>query len=159
MYSQLSCVNPLQCSVNLPFTRLYHLCTLLLALNTPWSTHTHVHAHAHARTHTHTRAHTHTHTRACTPHTFCTLTHCIINLRLTVLIVSQENTSTLRAWKVLLELSKVFLTIPKEAFRSGSEAKRADFTEQCTCAHQCTYVRTCRHIQTHTHPTHARVHA
>ena len=41
-----------------------------------------------------------------------------IDPRLTVLIVSQENSSTLRVWNELLEFIKVSLTIVKAFFRS-----------------------------------------
>ena len=45
-------------------------------------------------------------------------TYMHIDPRLTVLIVSQENSSSLRAWNELLEFSKVSLTIVKATFRS-----------------------------------------
>ena len=41
-----------------------------------------------------------------------------IDPRLTVLIVSQENSSTLRVWNEVFEFIKVFLTIVKAAFNS-----------------------------------------
>ena len=87
-----------------------------------------------------------------------------IDPRLTVLIVSQENSSTLRVWNEVLEFSKVSLTIVKAAFRSV-EMQTVHFPSNIhihfhihahahtqTCTHPNMHTPKHAHTQTYTHP-------
>ena len=91
-------------------------------------------------------------------------TYMHIDPRLTVLIVSQENSSTLRVWNEVLEFSKVSLTIAKATFRSV-EMQTVHFPSNIhihihihahahtqTCTHPNMHTPKHAHTQTYTHP-------
>jgi len=96
LFSELYYVRPFHCSLSVT----YSVAHINSTMEHTWTCHTHVHMH----------------TTLCTDIHACTYMH--IDSRLTVLIVSQENSSTLRVWNELLEFIKVSLTIVKATFSS-----------------------------------------